>query len=118
MTENEFLRATTGSRPSGASLSALRGFSAPDSPVSNDGDGGGGGAEGKRKEDGLVLSSTTLWDFLVEHPLVRTQHVDMTDVCDRLRRLAKPGPHGPVFHEWQVREAIEKSRRGGGDTLI
>ena len=139
MTENEILRATTGTRPPATSLSALRGFSAPDSPESDDlrddnddddddddndntHEDGEEGREHARKKDAIgsaiVLSSNTLWDYIVDHPLVRSGQIDISDACDRLRRLAKPGRNGPVFHEEEVKRAIEGSRRGGGDRLI
>jgi hypothetical protein len=136
MTENEILRATTGTRPPATSLSALRGFSAPDSPESDDDVGNNnnddddndnhdehdeGGDHARKKgalSPAIVLSSNTLWDYIVEHPLVRGGQIDISDACDRLRRLAKPGRNGPVFHEEEVKMAIEGSRRGGGDGLI
>jgi len=143
MTENEILRATTGSRATNAStsLSALRGFfSAPDqssdeggsngdaiggaadvksgAAANVDGGGEGGGAAAKGKGDGIILTSNALWDYIVEHPLVKGGQIDISDACDRLRRLAKPGRNGPVFAEEDVLRAIEGSRRGGGDALI
>jgi Transcription factor PAP1 len=139
MTENEILRATTGTRPPATSLSAMRGFSAPDSPESDGDVGDAGGAVGGNGEDGgsrgsgervgkkealgpggaaIMLSSYALWDYIVEHPLVRGGQIDISDACDRLRRLAKPGRNGPVFPEEEVKRAIEGSRRGGGDALI
>jgi hypothetical protein len=79
----------------------------------------GSGDKPIRHMDGEpLLSNNALWDYIVEHPLVRAGHVDIADACDRLRRLAKPGMQGPVFFEAQVKEAIEQSRRGGGDALI
>jgi AP-1-like factor len=67
---------------------------------------------------GPVLTSNALWDFLIEHPLVSSGQVDIADACDRIRGLARPGSHGPIFYEAAVSRAIESSRRGGGDALI
>lgn len=73
---------------------------------------------GGSQPQGPILTSNALWDFLIEHPLVSSGQVDISDACDRLRGLARPGSHGPVFDEAAVNKAIGSSRRGGGDALI
>jgi hypothetical protein len=134
MTENEILKATTGnSQPSAATLASMRGFSGTAATDDASGDmdnvenaGVAGAAESiengsglkKGGANGAVLTSGALWDYIVEHPLIKLGHIDIADACDRLRRLAKPGKDGPIFPEEEVRRAIEGSRRGGGDALI
>jgi AP-1-like transcription factor len=131
VTENEILKATTGnSRPSAATLASMRGFSGTatehaSGDTSNVENVGASGSDenmensmGKKSRESAVLTSGALWDYIVEHPLIKLGHIDLTDVCDRLRRLAKPGKNGPVFPEEEVRRAIEGSRRGGGDALL
>jgi AP-1-like factor len=65
-----------------------------------------------------MLTSAATWDYIMEHPLVRSGQVDITDVCERLRRAARVDGGGPVFSEREIRHAVEDSRRGGGDELI
>jgi hypothetical protein len=72
---------------------------------------------GEKSGSSYLLSSSDAWDYLIEHPLVREGLVDITDASYRLRRTAKPGSQGPLFHQAEVKAAIEGSRRGGGDVL-
>jgi hypothetical protein len=73
---------------------------------------------GKKTDLGAMLSSAATWDFIVEHRLVKSGQVDITDVCERLKRAARCDGSGPVFAEKEVKRAIEESRRGGGDELL
>jgi len=68
--------------------------------------------------DGRLLPAGATWDLIQSHPLVRQGHVDIADVCERLRHAARCDGSGPVFAEREVRRAVEESRRGGGDELI
>lgn len=68
--------------------------------------------------DGALLPAAATWDVIQNHPLVRQGHVDIADVCERLRGAARCDGSGPVFSERDVRKAVEESRRGGGDELI
>ncbi|KAF2674950.1 hypothetical protein BT63DRAFT_409085 [Microthyrium microscopicum] len=125
MTENEILRSTTGAiRSNGPPLKRLKrpvrsSSSQPDenrddaeSPYADD-------SEKDGNEKAKMLTTARVWDYLVEHPLVRSGRIDITDAVDRLKRMARPGNRGgPVFSEKEVRRAIENSRRGGGDALI
>jgi AP-1-like transcription factor len=79
-----------------------------------------GGGKSSSKSDGGVtlLTSAATWDYIVEHPLVKSGQVDIADVCERLKRAALCDGGGPVFAEKEVRRAVEVSRRGGGDELI
>jgi AP-1-like factor len=102
MTENEILRSSSG-RP------ARMGKKPAQGPRKD------GKALGEKASD--VLSMSDAWDFLIEHTLVKEGFVDITDASYRLRRAAKPGPHGPVFHKGEAQAAIQGSRKGGGDVL-
>lgn len=68
--------------------------------------------------EGRLLPAGATWDLIQSHPLVRQGHVDIADVCERLRHAARCDGSGPVFAEREVRRAVEESRRGGGDELI
>jgi len=70
------------------------------------------------KGEGRLLPAGATWDLIQSHPLVRQGHVDIADVCERLRHAARCDESGPVFAEREVRIAVEESRRGGGDELI
>lgn len=79
---------------------------------------GAGGKGSGSSEGAALLSSAATWDYIVEHPLVKSGQVDIADVCERLKRAALCDGSGPVFAEKEVRRAVEVSRRGGGDELI
>jgi len=71
-----------------------------------------------QESEGRLLPAGATWDLIQSHPLVRQGHVDIADVCERLRHAARCDNSGPVFAEREVRNAVEESRRGGGDELI
>ena len=132
MTENDILRATSGvSRYGPSTASASMPMVTSPSPSRDDSDERSDdqySSRGpsphheefgtKKPSSGVLMSSTAVWDYLVEHPLVRAGRVDITDTVNRLRRAAKPGNHGPMFPENEVKRAVETSRRAGGDALI
>ena len=65
-----------------------------------------------------MLSAGATWDLIQAHPLVKQGLVDVADVCERLKSLARCDGQGPVFEVDEVRRAVEAGRRGGGDELI
>lgn len=71
-----------------------------------------------RESTGREIPASQAWDFIQAHPLVQKGFVDVTDVCERLKGAAKCNGHGPVFDESTISQAIEESRRSGGDELI
>jgi hypothetical protein len=44
--------------------------------------------------------------------------VDVGDVSDRLKKVAKCDGQGPVFEEREIIDAIEKSVASGSDELL
>jgi hypothetical protein len=56
--------------------------------------------------------------MIQSHDLFKRGLVDVGDVCERLKRVAKCDGQGPVFEEGDVRRAIEESVAGGSDELI
>ncbi len=72
----------------------------------------------RAESEGRLLPASATWDLIQSHPLVRQGHVDIADVCERLRHATRCDESGPVFAEREVRSAVEESRRGGGDELI
>ncbi|KAF2805275.1 uncharacterized protein BDZ99DRAFT_116839 [Mytilinidion resinicola] len=132
-TENELLRATsahspTSSRPvSGSYSPTANGDSADDADYNvhslthstvvtemsfRDSE------KSKRFSGSKELPAQQTWDLIQSHPLVKQGLVDIADVCERLRGLARCDGHGPVFEERAVWKVVEESRRGGGDELI
>lgn len=67
---------------------------------------------------GPLLSSSATWDLIQSHPLVKQGVVDITDVCERIKPLARCNGQGPVYEERAIWNVIETSRRAGGDELI
>lgn len=65
------------------------------------------------------LDASATWDLLQQHPLFLKGAIDLGDVCDRLKKLAKcEGSSGPVFDEREVRRVIEEVARAPSDELI
>ncbi|KAH0552975.1 hypothetical protein GP486_006828 [Trichoglossum hirsutum] len=65
-----------------------------------------------------LLGAGATWDAIQDHSLYKSGLVDVGDVCDRLKNLAKCDGQGPVFEERDIRMAIEQSAASGSDELI
>lgn len=65
-----------------------------------------------------LLSASATWDLLQSHPLYRSGAVDIGEVCERLKKMARCEGMGPMFEEGEVRKVIEDVGRSGGDELI
>lgn len=66
-----------------------------------------------------LLAAGATWDYIQQHELFQKGLVDVGDVCERLKRLARCDGQGPVFEECDVRDAIHQSAVAGGrDELI
>ncbi|KAI0590430.1 bZIP transcription factor [Pyrenophora tritici-repentis] len=136
-TENEILRATSGhspaaSRPVSASYPSpgahLPSLSDEDEEIHDDytiqslTNGSVLNAADKEhsrhRAKGKEVPANQAWDVIQEHPLVKQGLVDVADVCERLKGSAKCDGHGPVFEESAIWQAVEESRRCGGDELI
>lgn len=65
-----------------------------------------------------LLSASATWDLLQSHPLYLTGAVDIGEVCERLKKMARCDGMGPMFEEEEVRRVIEDVGRSGGDELI
>lgn len=135
-TENEILRATSGqsplpSRPVSVSYPSPGAHLIPDDDEEdekysvqslNNGSvvnaAGKDHAASRQKSKGKEVPAAQAWDFIQSHPLVKQGLVDVADVCERLKGAAKCDGHGPVFEESTIWQAVEDSRRSGGDELI
>lgn len=82
------------------------------SPTSRVGSSPGGGSESH------LLSASATWDLLQSHPLYLSGAVDIGEVCERLKKMARCDGMGPMFEEEEVRKVIEDVGRSGGDELI
>lgn len=65
-----------------------------------------------------MLAAGATWDFIIKHPLYKRGMVDVGDVSERLKKVAKCDGQGPVFEEGAVLEAIERSVASGSDELL
>ncbi len=65
-----------------------------------------------------LLSAGATWDLIQQHPSFLKGLVDVGDVCERLKKIAKCDGQGPVFEEKDVLDAIEASAASGSDELI
>jgi len=68
--------------------------------------------------DTHLLSASATWDLLQSHPLYLSGAVDIGEVCERLKKMARCDGMGPMFEEDEVRKVIEEVGRSGGDELI
>ncbi|KAN0110714.1 hypothetical protein V8E51_007101 [Hyaloscypha variabilis] len=65
-----------------------------------------------------LLAAGATWDYIIKHPLYIKGLVDVGDVSDRLKKVAKCDGQGPVFEEREIIDAIEKSVASGSDELL
>lgn len=65
-----------------------------------------------------LLSAGAAWDLILCHPLYEQGLVDIADISERLKGLAKCDGQGPVFEESTVLEAIQASVGSGSDDLL
>jgi hypothetical protein len=66
-----------------------------------------------------LLGMGATWDYIQAHELFRKGLVDVGDVCERLKKMARCDGQGPIFLESDVRQAISESAVAGGrDELI
>ncbi|KAK3707230.1 hypothetical protein LTR37_012230 [Vermiconidia calcicola] len=70
------------------------------------------------ESDNQLLSASATWDLLQSHPLYLSGAVDIGEVCERLKKMARCDGMGPMFEEAEVRKVIEEVGRSGGDELI
>lgn len=135
-TENEILRATSGQSPAPSRPVSVS-YPSPGAHLPLDDDGkdddynvqslnNGSVVNAADKEQpasrrttkGKQVPAAQAWDFIQSHPLVKQGLVDIADVCERLKGAAKCDGHGPTFEESTIWQAVEESRRCGGDELI
>lgn len=128
-TENEILRATSSSgakapsKPSPSEVVGPMKYSPTDLYYSNVLD----GHDNKTRSHRITVSETTgqkmlsagaTWDLIQQHALFLKGLVDVGDVCERLKKIAKCDGQGPSFEEKDVLDAIEASAASGSDELI
>ncbi|KAF2856526.1 hypothetical protein T440DRAFT_411483 [Plenodomus tracheiphilus IPT5] len=135
-TENEILRATSGHSPANSRPTSVS-YPLPGAHLPSDDDGMDDDYNIQSLNNGSVINSagkdhvasrcpgqgrevpaSQAWDVIQSHPLVQQGLVDVADVCERIKRSTKCDGHGPVFEESTIWQAVEESRRCGGDELI
>ncbi|KAI9703230.1 MAG: hypothetical protein M1836_007795 [Candelina mexicana] len=128
-TENEILRATSSStsgpaaKPSPSEVVGPMNYSPIDIYYSNVLDGHDNKSRSHRitvseKTGEKMLAAGATWDLIQQHELFLKGLVDVGDVCERLKKIAKCDGQGPVFEERDVLDAIEASAASGSDELI
>jgi hypothetical protein len=65
-----------------------------------------------------LLSTSATWDLLQSHPLYLRGALNIGEVCERLKHMARCNGTGPVFDEHDVRAVIEEVGGDGNDQLI
>jgi AP-1-like factor len=65
-----------------------------------------------------LLAAGATWDYIIKHELFQRGLVDIGDVSDRLKKVAKCDGQGPVFEEREIILAIEQSVASGSDELL
>lgn len=65
-----------------------------------------------------LLAAGATWDYIIKHPLYLKGMVDVGDVSERLKKVAKCDGQGPVFEEREIITAIENSIASGNDELL
>lgn len=68
--------------------------------------------------EGHLLSASATWDLLQSHPLYLSGAVDIGEVCERLKKMARCDSTAPMFEAAQVRKAIEEVGKSDGDELV
>ncbi|KIM98318.1 hypothetical protein OIDMADRAFT_128523, partial [Oidiodendron maius Zn] len=64
------------------------------------------------------LAAGATWDYISAHPLFKQGLVDVGDVSERLKGVAKCDGLGPVFEEKEIINAIMKSVEAGRYELL
>lgn len=69
-------------------------------------------------DGGKLLAAGAAWDYIIAHPLFLQGMVDVGDVSERLKTLARCDGQGPVFAESDILRAMEASVASGSDELL
>jgi len=70
------------------------------------------------EEGEKLLAAGATWDYIIKHPLYKRGMVDVGDVSERLKKVARCDGQGPVFEEREIVRAIECSVASGSDELL
>lgn len=65
-----------------------------------------------------MLAAGATWDFIIAHPLYKEGKVDVVEVTEMLKGVAKCDGQGPVFEEGEIVKAIENSAIKENDELL
>ncbi|KAI9819134.1 MAG: hypothetical protein M1827_007290 [Pycnora praestabilis] len=123
-TENKILKATTPQAPHQAELSSMGPTEYTPTDfysnvlVNHDNKTPSHKITVSEKTGEKLLGAGATWDKIQEHTLFKQGLVDVGDVCERLKKVAKCDGQGPVFEEKDVVDAIEASAASGSDELI
>lgn len=71
-----------------------------------------------RDSESNLLSASAAWELIQSHPLYLTGAVDIGEVCERLKKLARSGETGSMFDENTARKAIEEVGRSASGELM
>ncbi|PBP24395.1 bZIP transcription factor [Diplocarpon rosae] len=65
-----------------------------------------------------LLAAGATWDYILKHPSYAMGLIDIANVSERLKTVARCDGQGPVFEERAILEAIENSVASGSDELL
>jgi AP-1-like factor len=65
-----------------------------------------------------LLAAGATWDYIVSHDLFKRGLVNVADVSEGLKDKARCDGRGPVFSERDIISAIDQSVANGSDDLI
>ncbi|KAI5364553.1 Putative basic-leucine zipper domain, transcription factor PAP1, Yap1 redox domain superfamily [Septoria linicola] len=68
--------------------------------------------------DSHLLSASATWNLLQSHPSYRSGAMDISEVCKRIKKLARCEGMGPMFDEEEVKKVIEKVGKSGAEDCI
>ncbi|KAI5779091.1 hypothetical protein EDC01DRAFT_621872, partial [Geopyxis carbonaria] len=65
-----------------------------------------------------LLGTGAAWELIICHPLYEQGAIDIADISDRLKKLARCDGQGPVFEENMILEAIHACSGSSRDELL
>jgi AP-1-like factor len=65
-----------------------------------------------------LIAAGATWNYIIQHPLYMRGLVDVGDVSERLKLVARCHGEGPVYEERDIVLAIERSACASSDDLI
>lgn len=65
--------------------------------------------------DSHLISASATWDLLQSHPSYRNGSMDISEVCERIKKLARCESMELMFDEQEVRKVMGEIGRSGAE---